>query len=244
LKAGTQSAPNPVLLNPINAMKRLLILSGAMCAAFVATAQKSQYSGPLPRTIIKFSPQHLFVNTLHGGAELFNDDMRLSHNISLLMRYKPADPEDMDGRSSTGVAVEYMARFYPNKFKVVKKLGSEQPMGMYGGFFAQAGSYTDKAIIETYDPATFQYTEKDVRVTHTPFNIGFVLGKQMVMSDFIYIDMHLGAGLRVSNSKTDTYEIVRNGRKQYNYLNSTAFPLHGFSGILPRLGFTVGLGIQ
>lgn len=238
------SATKPVILNPINTMKRLLILSSALCAALTATAQKSQYSGPLPRTIIKFSPQHLFVNTLHGGAEIFNDDMRLSHNFSLLARYKPANPEDMDGRSSTGVAVEYMARFYPNKFKVVKKLGSETPMGMYGGFFAQAGSYTDKGTIETYDPNTFQYDLKDVKVTHTPFNIGFVLGRQMVVSDFIYVDMHLGAGLRVSNSKTDTYEIARNGRKDYNYLNSTAFPLHGFSGILPRMGFSIGLGIQ
>ena len=88
------SAAKPVILNPINTMKRLLILSSALCAALTATAQKSQYSGPLPRTIIKFSPQHLFVNTLHGGAEIFNDDMRLSHNFSLLARYKPANPEN------------------------------------------------------------------------------------------------------------------------------------------------------
>lgn len=225
-------------------MKRQILFTIAFCAGLTSTAQKSQFNGPLPRTIIKFSPQHLFVNTLQGGVELFNSDMRMSHNIHVLALFDPADPEDYFETSSTGIALEYMAKIYPNKFKVIKKPGSETPMGMYGGFFAQAGSYTDKGVSETYDPINFQYTQKDVKVSHTPFNIGFVFGRQMVVSDFIYVDMHLGAGLRVGNSKTDTYEITNSGRKRYNYLGSTSFPRHGYSGIMPRVGFSVGIGIQ
>lgn len=224
-----------------------LILFAALTFGQVAavSAQKSQYSGPLPRVIIKFSPQHMFVNTLHGSVELFNDDMRMSHNLSLLVRYKPSDPADYYATRSSGAAIEYMAKFYPNKFKVVKKLGSEKPMGMYGGMFVQAGSYKDRGVAQLYDPITFQYLDKDVEVTHTPFNLGFAMGKQLMVNDFMYVDMHVGAGLRVSRSKSDTYEeLPPSGRKRYEFLGSTGFPMHGFSGILPRVGFTVGIGLD
>ena len=229
----------------IQSMNKLILLAAlGLGSAGAASAQKSQYSGPLPRVIIKFSPQHMFVNTLHGSVELFNDDMRMSHNISLLVRYKPSDPADYLATRSSGAAIEYMAKFYPNKFKVVKKLGSEKPMGMYGGMFVQAGSYTDKGIVQIYNPVTFQYTDQDVKVSHTPFYFGFALGKQLMVNDFMYVDMHVGAGLRVSNSNSETYEVLPSGRKQYQYLETTAFPMHGFSGILPRVGFTVGIGLD
>lgn len=229
----------------IPSMNKLILLAAlSLGTAGMATAQKSQYSGPLPRVIIKFSPQHMFVNTLHGSVELFNDDMRMSHNLSLLVRYKPSDPADYYATRSSGAAIEYMAKFYPNKFKVVKKLGSEKPMGMYGGMFVQAGSFKDKGVVQIYDPKTFQYTDQDVQVSHTPFYFGFAMGRQLMVNDFMYVDMHVGAGLRVSNSSSDTYEELPSGRKQYKYLETTSFPMHGFSGILPRVGFTVGIGLD
>jgi len=226
-------------------MKRYTLFIASTLIACSAFAQKSQYNGPLPRTILKFSPQHMFISTLQAGAELFNEEMRFSHTLNLLVRYKPVNPSDYDEKSSSGASIEYMAKVYPGKFKVVKRLGTETPMGMYGGFFAQAGSYTDKGVVEKYDPTTFTYRVTDAKVTHTPFYFGFVIGRQVVISDFMYVDMHLGAGMRVSNSSADTYEVnSRTGRKRYEYLGSTEFPLHGFSGIMPKLGFTVGIGIQ
>lgn len=193
-------------------------------------AQKT-FTSDLPTAIFKFSPQHMFLSTLAVSGEMFNEKRIFSNQISLQMKYR----EGYDN-SASGFAAEYMFRAYPGKFKVEKKLGVEKAAGYYAGFFAQGFSFTEKDMeYIDYPNPNPTYEEKEVVLKNSGIYGGFVFGRQISIGDYFYADFYLGAGIRMANASVN-YE------ETYLERDSKEFFRSGYSGMLPKMGFSFGIG--
>ena len=223
-------------------MKSRLLLIALFIPCFWANAQK--YTMDLPKVIIKFSPQHILRSGLWLSGEIFDERHKMSNQISAEMLYKKAnsfEQEEVTGVfETTGFTFEYMFRYFPGKLRIEKRLNSENVGGFYTGFFAQAGNYTDKVGFYNEpvwpDPAKYEATT----VKTTGFYFGVLIGKQMSINEYMYVDMFLGAGLRAASSslkaenKDFPWEELRNRSYRGIYQN----------GILPKAGLTFGIGFN
>ncbi|MBL7811602.1 MAG: hypothetical protein JNL57_05220 [Bacteroidetes bacterium] len=218
-------------------MRFSLIL--AITGLSVTASAQSRYSADLPNVIIKFSPQHLIRGGLWMSGELFNEKKQASNQIGIEMLYGKANPgNDKYGIYQTsGFTFEYAFKYYPNRLRVEKKLSGERIGGFYTGFFAQAGSVNQKVRYDRYTgfPPSNQKISNEIKTTS--FYPGFILGKTQSLGESLYIDVFIGAGVRMANTtlKTDDGD----------YAFDDSPEVYGFyrNGVMPKIGFTLGIGI-
>lgn len=204
----------------------LLILGSSILSAH---AQKS-ISADVPTALFKFSPQHLFANSLGISAEFFNENHKLSNQISLLMKYREGFND-----GSSGFGFEYMVKAYPGRFKTEKRLGVEKVAGYYAGFFAQGFVFNDHQMESLQTPNPPYYVEQKAEVRNSGFYGGFTMGRQVSLGEHFYIDMFLGAGIRIASSNANF-----NNTSLERDLKEFLSP--GYSGIMPKMGISIGIG--
>lgn len=222
-------------------MKSRLFLA-LLLPCFWANAQNR--SMDLPKVIIKFSPQHILRSGLWMSGEIFDERHKMSNQISAEMLYKKANSFEQNEVvglfESTGFTFEYMFRYFPGKLRIEKRLSSENVGGFYTGFFAQAGNYTDK--VGFYHPGVWPDPAKyDIgTVKTTAFYFGVLIGKEMSINEFMYIDLFLGAGLRAANST------LKEEKADFNWNDLADRSYRGIyqNGIFPKAGITFGIGFN
>jgi hypothetical protein len=185
----------------------------------------------IPRNIIKFSPQHLIRGGLWMSGEFLNKDLKRSHQISVETMYR--QPNNEYGiTKGIGITAEYMFKYYLSKFHIEKSItGMQTVNGYYVGIFGQYGYFDE----------TSRYTNRNNvesmnQVTTTVMYPGFVIGFQKSLGESFYADFYAGAGMRITDYS------VKNEADGFSYRQSPGAYFIYNSGLLPKIGMTLGFG--
>jgi len=220
-------------------MKKILFTGIAICLAATVSAQPKEKT-QLPSTIIRFSPQHLIRGGLWMTGEFLNSDHRVGHQFSLEVMYRRPNPssDNYGIYNATGFTGEYMLKYYLQRLHIEQRMGRDRVGGYYTGFFAQAGSYTEKVRYSRYDNGVFPPVQTDIdnTIQTTAFYPGFIFGKQFSLGEGFFIDLHAGAGIRVANTS------LKNADPDYDFNDSPAGFFIYHNGLLPKAGFSIGFG--
>ncbi|HRH34625.1 MAG TPA: hypothetical protein PKY12_06175 [Catalimonadaceae bacterium] len=202
-----------------------------------AFAQTKSYSGRIPfedlrkPVVLKVSPFHFFDNTLQVGAEFFKTKtFKTSVFAAANITYRPGQKI-----SDNGGAVELQVRHYPRGFKAdssgwIRNSAS----GFYLGFGANIGfnEYIDK---EYY----FSSFPEKVTVKSQWITPSVVFGYQLIAWEALYLDLFLGGGIRINDVK---FTSASNTVSEEDYMTNSNIFSRYYKGILPKAGFTLGVG--
>lgn len=217
----------------------ILIILAILCHSAIHAQEEST---SISRTILKLSPQHFTDNSLKVGVERFSKTY--STSIALFATAKIHSNEyGFDDNGHNGLAGELQVRKYvsPMKWNMSKR-GKVYHQGIYGAAYAQGGSYSGD-FTDTYwsfDPitgmrgtqTTYQYQE---RIGNWGF--GFALGYQRTLWQVVFIEIFMGGGIQFS----DTIVSGQQPDEPYYYRGGITDP--GYSGILPKIGMNIGIGM-
>ena len=208
--------------------------------------------------IFKFYPIQLGKSTLKVGLETFNKTRNSSWVINAGLIYEYTDnpstyysssssiPQPIQGNfnSQKGFNIEIEKRFYVPYLKDYKKPKNDNAnrYGFYISPYLQIESQSQKFqnnYYNTFDtikqaplnPAVLVESSGSSKIfAVTP---GFTIGTQTSLWDVAYLDLFLGAGLRIlDNNPTVNFH-------PYNYSsNSNSYNTRG---IVPKIGFAVGI---
>lgn len=226
-------------------------------AAFCQTEIKLEERPKL--TIFKFYPIELGKSTLKVGLESFNKTRSSSWVINAGLIYEYTDnvtnyyyqfsssiPQPIEGNFSSqkGFNIEIEKRFYVPYLKDYKKPKNDNinRYGFYISPYVQVESQSQKFqsnYYNTFDPIKQVQITPGVLVENSgsskifAITPGFTIGTQTSLWDVAYLDLFLGAGLRIlDNNPTVNFH-------SYNYSsNSNSYNTRG---IVPKIGFAVGI---
>lgn len=181
--------------------------------------------------VLKISPFHFFDNTLHLGCEIFKTS---TYKVSLMVA---GNLTYREGRtiSDKGGSFEFQARYYPRGFKPDSTSWiRNSASGFYIGLGATLGTNEYKENI--YDMVDNSFVQANSQWV-TP---AVVFGYQLIIWDALYLDLYLGGGMKVNDV---VYKSFSTNTKAEDYLssNSSIFSRY-YKGILPKAGFTLGVG--
>lgn len=183
--------------------------------------------------VLKVSPFHFFDNTLQVGAEFFKTKtFKTSLFAAANVTYRPGQRI-----SDNGGSIELQARHYPRGFKAdssgwVRNSAS----GFYLGFGANIGynEYIDK---EYYFNSSLP---EKITVTSQWVTPSVVFGYQLIAWEALYLDIYLGGGIRINDVK---YSSTPSGPTEEDYFSNSSIFSRYYRGILPKAGFTLGIGL-
>jgi hypothetical protein len=219
-------------------MKKLVLMAIGTAMVTCLSAQVNKVETQLPKTILKFSPQHLIRGGLWISGEFFNSDYKNAHQLSLEFMYRQPNSVGYGVTKGTGITGEYAFKHYLNRLHIEKTLGGKETInGYYVGIFAQGGYYKEQSRYYVYSPSSpAQTTELTNEVTTTAVYPGFIIGRQQSLGESFFVDFYVGAGMRVSESK------VKKPDENFDYKQSPdAYSLY-HSGLLPKIGMSIGFG--
>jgi hypothetical protein len=218
-------------------MKRLTIILAVVMSACTLPV-KSAHIRDLPQVIFKFSPQHLIRGGLWMTGEIFNEQRKMSSNISLEALYSRPNPGNRSSGiyNSNGFTLEYMFRYYPSRLHVEKGISTDRISGFYTGFFAQAGNYIQDVRYYNYFSSSSTNNLKTNQIKTTSFYPGFIFGKQFSLGENIFMDLYVGAGMRIANTSLKTDD------PDYYYDDSPGPYFIYHNGVLPKAGLSIGMG--
>lgn len=202
----------------LKVMKKLLLVLSFLSVANVLFAQEDQEpTFKLPRAVMKIAPLQFFLSTLEVGVEVFNPTYSKSFNLSAGFR------SGANGyNEGTGASVELAYRNYAAPMKYRARNNRESYQGIYYSLFVR-GEYFKEDDDYEYWETTFSITP------------GFTLGFQKTLWKVLLLDVYVGGGIKFSDVEYATtpppYE------SSYGILDP------GYSGICPRIGAKVGMGL-
>ena len=207
-------------------MKKLIVL----CFIIISSSLHAQNDSiKIPKKIFKISPQHFFVNTLHASLELIHKDKKSSTSITLSARTKGSDSE----RGYNGGALEIQYRKYLSALKVItSQKNSKIIQGIYLSSYISGGYYEG---LQSSNNNNTIYIEKT-----TCISPGFTIGIQRSYLDKLYLDFYIGGGMRLATIERTSSQPI----SFYTLENSNNITSPGFKGVAPRLGFTIGVGLD
>jgi hypothetical protein len=193
-------------------MKKIILSSVLFLFAISAFSQS---------TLVKISPFHLFDGTFYTSLERnLNND----RSIYLAGGYRLSDNGDDYGWMGELQIRKYLFRF--NKFKSLE----ESPFsGVYGGLYANGkyfSEFDEDLYLYDYENNDYYYEDQNYEIKQGEG--GVMMGIQLVFHKKLSLDFFVGGGLRSS-------EI--NG----NYNGRPYSPERGYTGIVPKVGFDVGI---
>lgn len=215
-------------------MKRLFFISLILFPALTVKSQQSNTTD-IPEVIFKFSPQHLIRGGLWISSEFLNKNHSAGNQICLEAMYRrPSPGSNRTGiYEASGITLDYSFKYYVNKLAVERSLGQERIGGYYVGFFAQTGQYKEK--VRYNNPPSFSNLTTNV-ITTQAFYPGFLFGKQFSIGEGFYVDLTVGAGIRLADSKLETTD------PEYDFNDSPPPYFIYHNGLLPKIGLSLGFG--
>lgn len=214
-------------------------LSALLLLSFLTTC--AQEDKNISRTIFKISPQQFLINTLSIGIERINKSYDKSYSLALSGRTESFN-QSSNSTGINGLMTEFQCRKYIKPLReYTSKKNRTYVQGMYFSGFLQAGKYTStiRYLYPYYQPymplspVYFSgYKENIANVT-----TGFTLGIQRVFWNTLFVDVYIGGGFQYAN-------VVRTGNQPpQGYSDYYEIGAPGYSGIVPRFGLLVGMGL-
>lgn len=218
-------------------MKKLLFTVSALCSALALHSQPIQKSD-VPEVIFKFSPQHLIRGGLWLTGEFLNKEHSAGNQISIEAMYRRPSPGSNNTGilEASGITIDYAFKYYINKLRVEKSLGSNRVGGYYVGMFAQGGSYKEKVRYEIQNSITWPAVYRNNTVSTQSVYPGFIFGKQLSLGEGFYVDLCIGAGIRLANTTLQTAD------PDYDFNDSPPPYFIYHRGLLPKAGLSLGIG--
>jgi hypothetical protein len=185
--------------------------------------------------IFKLSPFHFFDRSLNVQGEFFVSPMyKNSLLIGLTGMYR-----DTKNRTDQGISIEIQGRYYPRAFSAdTMPYVRNKASGFYLAYGAQIGANEKKEISGFWD-RNGVYSSNDLKTNSawvTPF---FCFGYQIIAWETLFVDVYLGGGMKINNVSYSP-EIQRNS----NFIEEDPSIFdRAYKGIIPKLGFSVGIGI-
>lgn len=218
-------------------MNRIIICISILLSALTLHSQPAPKTD-LPEVIFKFSPQHLIRGGLWMSMELLNKEHNKGHQFSIEAMYRRPTPgtNNTGILDATGITVDYAFKFYVNKLRVEKSLGQNRIGGYYVGMFAQGGSYKEKVRYEIQNSTTWPAVYRNNTVSTQSVYPGFIFGKQLSLGEGFFVDLCIGAGMRLANTSLQTAD------PDYDFNDSPPPYFIYHRGLLPKAGLSLGIG--
>jgi hypothetical protein len=205
------------------------------CSLF-ANAQQPE---ALPKSLIKFSPQHFVQETLKLGIETFDNSFSRSGVIYVSgVVGRHGDAFNKRGLSGIGLEGQYRKYISPMKFQEGKR-GNDFFQGIFVAMFIQGGYYSGDQAFRRYSTdnlgnsiwqAEYDYNEKI-----TSYAAGFTIGFQWIFTDTFSLETFVGGGFQSSTRKLSGS--VPDKEKNYVPLITEL----GYRGALPKMGIQLGI---
>lgn len=188
---------------------------------FISLFALFSFSSFSQTTLVKISPFHLLDGTFYTSLE---KNLNNDRSFYLAGGYRLSDNGD-----DFGWMGELQIRKYLFRFNNSKSFGDSPFSGVYGGLYGNGKYFSefDQNVSVAYGAADdYYYTPEDYEIKQGEG--GVMMGIQLVFHKKLSFDFFIGGGLRAS-------EI--NG----NYSRTPYSPERGYTGIVPKVGFDVGI---
>lgn len=224
-------------------MKTTLIVIGLIFSTLTVNGQAMTYYGVKKKDfkdvrksmVFGLSPFHFFDNSISVSGEFFSSDYRKSARLVLTGTFR-----DVPKLSDKGFALEVSGRFYPKSFQCDSAMWSRNgASGIYLGYGAQAGfnEYIDNNKFDYYgNNAKLEQTSTWV----TPF---VCFGYQFTLYEVLYLDIFVGGGIKFNNVNREFSGNTTGIYTNPDYQENPNIFQREYRGILPKIGFTLGLGL-
>jgi hypothetical protein len=205
-------------------MNRFILKLALLATPLMAWAQEE----PMPaRSVFKVSPLHFFQNTMKVGLERFNKD----HSGSFLIAIGGKMGRD-EGSSNVSSYQGFSGELQLRKYvKPMQRNNTDAYYhGVFGALYAQGGSFSGEATKDGYR------TKEHIG----NYGGGFMIGYQKTLWDVIFLEGYVGGGVQFADrvvkerdpASTSVFDVEYSG------------VLHpAFQGIMPKIGFTIGLAL-
>jgi hypothetical protein len=222
----------------------LLLLLGVF---FSAKAQESVKAATetvtLPRHILKLPPLHFTRSTFTLRYERLNSSLSRSLQFGLDLTTMESSWNDYI-EMGWGGDIEY--RIYAGGFKQgTTQKGQTYGQGVYfapyakGEFFNTEEEYWGEG---RQDPNTGQWVNSQGTIERKimAFTPGAVIGWQRSFWSVLHLDIYLGGGIRYTSEERNFTDGQPAGALSFHY---SGLWDRGYSGVVPRMGFNVGIGL-
>ncbi|MCC5945914.1 MAG: hypothetical protein JJT94_13365 [Bernardetiaceae bacterium] len=214
-------------------MKKICILfCFFISTCFLAQAQQETEDLKMTQNIFKISPQHFIFSTLQFGFERISEDRKNAFQVWAAPTFNRSN---LNGDAVLGGGLELQYRRYTPQIKVKK---TENGNIIQQGAYLSAYTRLEYFDIEETDfiwidnPVTGGRMQEVVRKEEiTNLGFGFLLGYQFSLWENVMFDMYAGGGLRING-----------GASRSNNFDDGIFSRR-YEGILPRIGFSIGIGL-
>lgn len=225
-------------------MKKLLTLPVLALMSSIASAQEQV---PQPsRSIFKISPQHFTQKQLKVGFERFNQSYSRSFSLYLngLWDWYDEDSGYDEGYSGLGAEFQYRKYLVPLSMRTTKK-GNTYYRGIYFSGYLQGGHYsgTQAGIHYDYDPTTGTSTSSQYEYKDDIGNWGggFTFGFQQTLWSKLHFEVYVGGGVQFADRTTSG--TVPDDPYYYYFFDDGGITALDYQGILPKIGFQIGIGL-
>ncbi|MBL7856876.1 MAG: hypothetical protein JNM57_04240 [Cyclobacteriaceae bacterium] len=206
-------------------MKNLILtLTFLSCSLFVL-AQDNDLEFKLPKTFIKLSPLQFALNTLELGIETFNPTYSKSFNLSAGLRSGSIAYDE-----GAGGSLEISFRKYAAPMKFRQRGNRMSYQGIYYSFFLRGEYFKGENTDYYYGSDPSKYTEKTLSLTP-----GFTIGYQKTLWQILLLDVYVGGGVKFTDIE------YPDGQPVYEPYYDVFDP--GYSGIYPKIGAKIGIGL-
>ena len=192
------------------------------------------------RFVFKMSPQHLTLNMLKIGGEVFSKTGGTSYQFMLQAasnnRNSNAFGNSFDYNGG-GLELTYKKYLSPLQ-EITTRKGRQFMQGIYFGGFIQGGLYGgDHSYYEwSWDDQTQTNIRTEYNYSTKAKNMagGFMIGIQRIYWKVLSLDAFIGAGYQVGHQK-----FTGNPTEWASYVYDFTEP--HYYGILPKFGLNIGL---
>ncbi|MBK8699596.1 MAG: hypothetical protein IPN29_08640 [Saprospiraceae bacterium] len=212
-------------------MKRTLFALAVITLSFAASAQKSVKPG-----FIAISPVHFFRNTFVASFETgIGKDKTLVFMPGVVLK----DSENEDLKGFVG---EIHFRYYllhPSFEGMDTKHGGAR-LQPYVGPYYQYTNLTKTYPGYKYDPVTGNSTKKEFERNTTAHAGGVSVGCRALLTRNLFLDLNVGGGFRFANVDDTIFDEPQG---EYPYYEDYNIFDYEYTGIAPKVGFTIGIRI-
>jgi len=185
--------------------------------------------------VFKLSPFHFFDRSLNVQGEFFTSStFKNSLLIGLTGMYR-----DDKNVADKGIALELQGRYYPRSFSAdTIPFIRNKAAGFYLAYGAQLG-INEKSTYNGYyyNNGSYNSEFRTKSAWVTPF---FCFGYQVVAWETLYVDFYLGGAIKINDV---SYSPEFAPSLNYAVDSEPSIFDRAYKGILPKIGFAVGIGI-